>query len=133
MDWDQYFINLTDSISTRSKDPNTKVGSVLVDENNHIVGTGYNGFPPGFPDESEYWQRSTKYDYVIHAELNAIIHSSTTKNCTLYTNLSPCSNCAKHIAAAGIKRVCYKQYKKDEVTEFIFAACGIIMEPLKTS
>lgn len=120
--WNEYFMNIAESVSLRSKDPNTRVGSVLVDENKHIIGTGYNGFPPGYPESEELWQKPQKYTIVIHSEVNAIIHSvKSPKNCTIFTTLYPCKECCKVIAAAGIKNIIYKddRYKTLEAELFL--------------
>lgn len=107
----------------RSKDPNTQVGACIVDENNKIVGIGYNGFPKGCSDDELPWARKgetaneTKYPYVVHAEANAILNS--TKNLTgarIYVALFPCNECAKLIIQSGIKEVLYlsDKYKDTE-------------------
>lgn len=125
--WDEYFMKMVKTISIRSKDPNTKVGCVIVDNNNHIIATGYNGFPSGFGDTEEKWQKPTKYDFVVHAEANALLNSiKPVKGCNLYSTMYPCANCAKHIAAAGIKRVYFEDDKyKNKLTKEIFHECGI--------
>ncbi len=107
----------------RSKDPNTQVGACIVDENNKIVGIGYNGFPKGCSDDELPWERKaetaneTKYPYVVHAEANAILNS--TKNlfgARIYVALFPCNECAKLIIQSGIKEVLYlsDKYKDTE-------------------
>lgn len=111
--WDAFFMSIALVTSLKSKDLNTKVGAVLVDGDNHIVGTGYNGFPKGVDDEQLPAGRDgmwldTKYPYVVHAELNCILNSIVSvKGCTLYCTLFPCNECAKAIIQAGIKRVVY--------------------------
>ncbi|CAL8238491.1 unnamed protein product, partial [Lota lota] len=95
-------------VSQRSKDPNTKVGACIVSQDNKIVGTGYNGMPNGCGDDLLPWAREaedrldTKYPYVCHAELNAIMNknSADVKNCTMYVTLFPCNECAKLIIQA---------------------------------
>lgn len=99
----------------RSKDPNTKVGACIVNDKNKIVGIGYNGMPTGCPDNQLPWERKaessldTKYPYVCHAELNAILNSNQMNltGCTLYATLFPCNECAKAIIQSGIKKVIY--------------------------
>ena len=98
--------------SKRSKDPNTQVGACVVDENNIIVSTGYNGFPRGCSDDMFPWARegeNTKYPYVVHAELNAILNSGgrNLRNSRLYVSLFPCNECAKAIIQSGIKEIIY--------------------------
>jgi len=96
----------------RSKDPNTQVGACIVDENNIIISTGYNGFPIGCSDDEFSWERTgedTKYNYVVHAELNAILNSGgrSLKGATLYVALFPCNECTKAIIQSGIKEIVY--------------------------
>lgn len=98
----------------RSKDPNTQVGACIVNPEKKIVGTGYNGFPIGCSDDELPWLREgdfteTKYPYVCHAELNAILNSNQRelKKCSIYVGLFPCNECAKAIIQAGIREVIY--------------------------
>lgn len=119
--WDEYFMALAKISALRSKDPKTKVGACLVDEDKIVIGLGYNGMPAG-NDEQFPWDREnkdwdkTKYPYVIHAEVNAILNSSkSTKNAILYTSLLPCSNCVKTIVQAKIKEIVY--LKEDSTKE----------------
>jgi len=111
--WDEYFMGVALFSAQRSKDPNTQVGACIVDKKNHIVATGYNGFPIGCSDDNLPWQREgdkldTKYAYVVHAELNAILNSTKDlENCKIYVGLFPCNECAKAIIQSGIKEVIY--------------------------
>ena len=114
LSWDEYFMGITVFTSLRSKDPSSKVGAVIVNQKNHIVGTGYNGFIAGINESQYNWEREgswldTKYPYVVHAEANAILNSTTNnlENCKIYTTLFPCNECAKQIAQKGIKEVVY--------------------------
>ena len=97
----------------KSKDPSTQVGACIIDEDKKIIGIGYNGFPQGSSDDEMPWDREgdfleTKYPYVVHAELNAILNSiKSFKNCTIYVTHFPCNECAKAIVQAGIKKVVY--------------------------
>ena len=98
----------------RSKDPNTQVGACVANEQNKIVGVGYNGFPWGCSDDDLPWSRTgdfldTKYPYVCHAELNAVLNSISydLRNCRLYVALFPCNECTKVIIQAGIKEIVY--------------------------
>ena len=102
----------------RSKDPNTKVGACIVTPESKIVGIGYNGMPIGLDDSIMPWERSaesqldTKYPYVCHAELNAILNSiKDISGCTLYVTLYPCNECAKAIIQSGIKKLVYHTNK----------------------
>lgn len=111
--WDEYFMGIALLSAYRSKDPNTKVGACIVDEDNKVVGVGYNGFPIGCGDDMLPWNREgdyldTKYPYVCHAELNAILNSiRNLKGCRLYVALFPCNECAKAIIQSGIKEIIY--------------------------
>lgn len=127
-EWVDYFMNIARAVSARSKDPATKVGAILIDDNNHIIGTGYNGFPPGVQDTPERWERPAKYDLVVHAEANCLLHTTkSARNAKLYTTMYPCQDCAKLIAAAGIKEVFYSSDKyKNGTAELIFKEAGIL-------
>lgn len=112
--WDEYFMGVAILSSKRSKDPSTQVGACIVNKNKKIVGVGYNGFPIGCDDDSLPWDREgefleTKYPYVCHAELNAILNSISRdlSGCTIYVALFPCNECAKAIIQSGIKEVVY--------------------------
>ena len=115
--WDGYFMGIAMLSAMRSKDPNTQVGACIVNDNNVIVGIGYNGMPRGCDDDFMSWERegdylNTKYPFVCHAELNAILNSnSNLSGCTLYVTLFPCNECAKAIAQSGIKEVVYLSNK----------------------
>lgn len=109
--WDYNFLKLAEHIGNWSKDPKRKIGAVVVDDSRRILSTGYNGFPRGIIDtEERYLDRETKYKYVVHAEMNAIYNATyngvALENSTLYVyGLPICSECAKGIMQAGIKRV----------------------------
>ena len=110
--WDEYFMGVALLAAKRSKDPNTQVGACIVDKNNVILTTGYNGFPKGCSDDEFPWDRegeNTKYPYVVHAELNAILNASgkDLHGARIYVALFPCNECAKAIIQAGIKEVIY--------------------------
>ncbi len=96
-----------------SKDPSTKVGAVIVTEDTRQVSIGYNGFPKGILETPERWEKPLKYEFVIHAEMNAIMNCPfDTKSCTLYCTHQPCHRCLVHLVNAGIKRVVYnKEYR----------------------
>ncbi len=104
-------------IGDRSKDPNTQAGAVLVNDQNVVVGMGYNGWPRGIPNEALPWEREgkfgdTKYAYVVHAEENAIYNANAnTKNCTLYCTLFPCNECVKTIIQCGVSKIVYESDK----------------------
>lgn len=117
INWDTYFMGMAHLSSFRSKDPSTQVGAVIVDERKHVVGIGYNGFPCGCSDDEFPWSRDgmfndTKYPFVVHAELNAILNSTRDlKGCTIYVSLFPCNECAKAIIQSGICRIVYESDK----------------------
>jgi dCMP deaminase len=106
-DWNKRFLDLCDHVATWSKDPSTKLGSVIVDDKKRVVSVGYNGFPRGVEDlEERYNDRPTKYLFVAHAERNALDNASMmVHGCTLYVTLEPCVECAKSIIQRGIKKV----------------------------
>jgi len=114
LSWDEYFMSVALLSAQRSKDPNTQVGACVANEQNKIVGVGYNGFPWGCSDDELPWQRQgkfleTKYPYVCHAELNAVLNASSRdlRNCRIYVGLFPCNECTKVIIQAGIKEIIY--------------------------
>ena len=116
--WDEYFMSVALLASMRSKDPNTQVGACIVGDDKRIISTGYNGFPRGCSDDEFPWNREgedTKYPYVVHAELNAILNAGgrSLSGSTLYVALFPCNECAKAIIQAGIKTVVYLSDKYD--------------------
>ena len=116
--WDEYFMGVSLLAAQRSKDPNTQVGACIVDVDNRILSIGYNGFPAGCSDDAFPWAREgedTKYPYVVHAELNAILNTrgKTLAGSRIYVGLFPCNECAKAIIQAGIREVVYLSDKYD--------------------
>jgi dCMP deaminase len=106
--WDLWFLGLAEYVASASKDPSTKVGSVIVDSKRRIVSLGYNGLPTGIEDtEERLSNRELKYKLIVHAERNALLFSnSKVENCTIYTwPFMPCSSCASLIIQSGISRV----------------------------
>jgi len=139
IDWDSYFMGVAKLSAQRSKDPNTQVGACIVDNDKKIVGCGYNGAPNGFNDEVMPWNRdgdfiNTKYAYVCHAEVNAILNShADLRGTTIYVDLFPCNECAKIIIQSGIKKVIYFSDKYNGtdgniVAKKLFDECGIVYE-----
>ena len=132
-DWDKRFLHLADHVAQWSKDPRTKVGAVIVDDEKRVVSLGYNGFPRGVHDGADrYEDRAVKHLLVAHAERNALDNAPLmVRGCALYATLKPCSECAKSIIQKGIKRVV--TYKPDHegsgfnwaVTETMFLEAGI--------
>ena len=145
LSWDEYFMGVALLSAQRSKDPNTQVGACIVNPRNKIVGVGYNGFPTGCSDDEFPWNREgdfldTKYPYICHAELNAVINkiSADLYNCRLYVALFPCNECAKVIIQAGITEVIYLSDKYAETEEVkasrrMFQAAGVMCRRLEVS
>ncbi len=143
LSWDEYFMGIAVFTSLRSKDPSSKVGAVIVNAKNRIVGTGYNGFVAGIDEKQFSWEREgewlqTKYPYVVHAEANAILNSTTSNlaSCRIYATLFPCNECAKQIAQKEISEVIYlsdKHRDKDFhlASVKIFNAAGIKIRRLE--
>lgn len=116
--WDEYFMGVAKLSAKRSKDPNTQVGCCIVNQDKRIVAVGYNGMPMGCNDDDFPWNvregalNDTKYAYVVHAELNAILNATTPlKGCTLYVTLYPCNECTKAILQSGIKEIVFEDNK----------------------
>lgn len=124
LDWDQYFMGIARLSALRSKDPSTQVGACIVDDKKKIIGIGYNGLPTGINDDLFPWGKEgdfleTKYPYVCHAELNAILNSTQNlQGATIYVTLFPCNECTKAIIQSGIKNLYYisDKYKDLEMT-----------------
>ena len=141
--WDEYFMGVALLAAQRSKDPNTQVGACIVDDSKRILSTGYNGFPQGCSDDDFPWNRDekqgeTKYQFVVHAELNAILNASG-KNLygsTVYVALFPCNECAKAIIQSGIKEVVYLSDKYHDTPSTIASrrmldAAGVKLTQIK--
>jgi dCMP deaminase len=104
--WDSYFMSLAFLVSMRSPDAQTKHGCVIVDENNRIISTGYNGFLPYALDNRMPNIRPKKYNHIVHSEINAIISAKQDiSKCKMYVTGLPCNECLKSIAASGIKKI----------------------------
>ena len=137
--WDDYFMGVALLASQRSKDPSTRVGACIIDSSNRILSTGYNGFPQGCSDDEFPWNRDeslgeTKYQFVVHAELNAILNArgKSLEGSKLYVALFPCNECAKAIIQAGIKEVIYLSDKYHDTPSVIASrrmlnSAGIIL------
>ena len=141
--WDCYFMTMAYLVATKSKDPSTKVGAVIVRPDKEIRSTGYNGLPRNFKDTAERYTRPLKYKLVNHAEENAILHCSrigvASKGCTIYVPWIPCSLCAKSIIQAGIVEVVYHREwpgnsckntiwaESIAISNEMFAETGVIM------
>lgn len=144
MNWQQYLLNVAYAVALKSKDPSTKVGAVIADLDTHrILATGFNGFPSGVGETADRWERPLKYKFVVHAEANAILTAarfgSSVAGADLYVTLPPCADCAKLIAAAGLRRVYYAgsltpdgSWRDDApIAETIFKEAGIRLINLK--
>ncbi|HIW86274.1 MAG TPA: dCMP deaminase family protein [Candidatus Eubacterium faecipullorum] len=144
--WDEYFMGVALLSAMRSKDPNTQVGACIVNDDNRIVSVGYNGFPRGCSDEDFPWERSadnqndTKYPFVCHAELNAILNSNGigVKGSRIYVALFPCNECAKAIIQAGIKEIVYisDKYRDTDAnlaSKRMLAAAGVKLTEFKST
>jgi dCMP deaminase len=135
--WDEYFMGVALLSARRSKDPNTQVGACIVNEKNKIVGAGYNGLPIGCSDDDFPWQKEgdfldTKYPYICHAELNAILNNigMDLKGCKIYTALFPCNECAKAIIQSGINEVIFLSDKYEgtdvcKASRFMLSKAGV--------
>lgn len=136
--WDEYFMGVALLASQRSKDPSTQVGACIVNDDNRIMSVGYNGFPRGCSDDEFPWEREgdkstlTKYPYVCHAELNAILNAGgqNLAGAKIYVALFPCNECAKAIIQSGIKEVIYisDKYAETDATKAskkMFSAAGV--------
>ncbi|WP_434310639.1 deoxycytidylate deaminase [Hominifimenecus sp. rT4P-3] len=135
--WDEYFMGVAKLSARRSKDPNTQVGACIVSADHKILSMGYNGFPSGCSDDEFPWARDgegidTKYLYVTHSELNAILNyrGGSLEGSTLYVSLFPCNECAKAIIQAGIRTVVYEEDKYSEsdavrASKRMFDAAGV--------
>lgn len=143
LSWEEYFMGNALLIAKRSKDPNTQVGACIVNEENRVAGVGYNGMPNG-NDIDFSWEREadwldSKYPYVVHAELNAILNTEESlKGCSIYVSLFPCPECAKAIVQAGIKKVFYLSDKYDgtdgnTAAKKILDVCGVSYQQVKFS
>ena len=144
LSWDEYFMGLAHLSALRSKDPNTQVGAAIVDENHRVVSVGYNGMPKGCSDDDFPWARvgsvlSTKYAFVVHAELNAILNSKWPVNgCTIYVSLFPCNECAKAIMQSGIKKIVnesdkYSDTEATQASKKMLMAAGVELQQMDTA
>ena len=126
LSWDEYFMGVAMLSGMRSKDPHSQVGACIVSEDNKILSMGYNGFPKGCSDDEFPWGREgdpldTKYLYVTHSELNAILNyrGGSLEGAKLYVSLFPCNECAKAIIQTGIREVVYDSDKYEHTQSVI--------------
>lgn len=150
LSWDEYFVGIAKLTAMRSKDPNTQVGACIVSPDNRVLSVGYNGAPNGYDDETFPWgvrtgeKYGTKYPYVCHSELNAILNfrgnMRELQDARIYVHYFPCTECAKAIIQSGIKEVIYsRNYDYDghdiamEASIRMFQQCGVLYRPFHTS
>ncbi len=131
INWDEYFMGIAMLAAMRSKDPSTQVGACIVSQDNIIISTGYNGMPKGCSDDEFPWIREgddSKYAYVVHAELNAILNANgrDLRGSRVYVALFPCNECAKAIIQSGVKEVVYLSDKYSD-TMFTLASKRMLM------
>ena len=140
--WDEYFMGVAKLAAHRSKDPSTQVGACIVSQDNIIISTGYNGMPKGCSDDEFPWEREgaqTKYPYVVHAELNAILNANgrDLRGSRVYVALFPCNECAKAIIQSGVKEVLYLSDKYADsmstlASKRMLTSAGVKYRQLKT-
>ena len=145
LSWDDYFMSVALLSGKRSKDPNTQVGACIVNKNNIIESIGYNGLPKGCSDDEFPWGKegetlNTKYPFVVHAELNAILNAKgkDLSGCRIYVALFPCNECAKAIIQSGISEVVYlsdKYANTDSVkaSKLMFKCAGVKLKQLEAT
>lgn len=145
LNWDEYFMGIAMLSAERSKDPGTQVGACIVNAHNKILSVGYNGMPSGCSDDELPWENTgspleTKYLYVCHAELNAILNNDggSLRGAKLYATLFPCNECAKAIIQAGITEVIYLSDKYADTDAVIaskrmFDAAKVTYRPYRSS
>ena len=145
LSWDEYFMSIAKLSSLRSKDPSTQVGACIVSKDHRILSIGYNGAPNGFEDRDFPWARegdnlNTKYFYVCHAEMNAILNYRGDRQnligATIYVDLFPCNECSKLIIQSGIKHIVYlcDKYKDTDAviaSKRLFDTCGVTYTQFK--
>jgi dCMP deaminase len=138
-DWTNHFAELAILCSTRSKDPERRVGAVIVDNNRCVVGMGYNGFPRGVVDDPErYANRQVKLSMVVHAEANAILNARVSVcGCALLCTSSPCSECVKLIIQSGIDVIIAPKLQPDSkwvddnmIAQQMLAEAGVLVEEI---
>lgn len=144
INWDEYFMGVALMAAHRSKDPNTQLGACIVSPDNMIISVGYNGMPRGCSDDEFPWAREganleTKYPYVCHAELNAILNNNgqSLRGCKIYVPLFPCNECCKAIIQSGIREVFYLSDKYAETdavkaSKRMMEAAGVHYHVLQT-
>lgn len=129
--WDEYFMALAEQISRRSPDPSTKHGCVLVDSDNRVISTGYNGPVAGLPNDLVPLQRPAKYDWFIHAEDNAVAFARCDlRGATAYVTGAPCAGCFRRFLQVGVRRIVHGDRESACITEAERAACQAMAREL---
>ena len=142
LEWPDYFMGTAVMVSMRSPDPNTKVGAIVVNADNKILATGYNGLPKNISVDDISWAREgeeleKKYAYVLHAEINSLLNAQESlEGCTMFVTLYPCNECAKIIIQKGIKKVYYlsNPYENTwpiKASQKMFKLAGVKIEQFK--
>ncbi|XP_076467051.1 deoxycytidylate deaminase-like isoform X3 [Babylonia areolata] len=138
LSWKEYFMSVAFLSAKRSKDPLTRVGACIVNEDLRIVGIGYNGMANGIKDDEMDWSKEGKRLYVCHAEMNAIVNKiqADVRGCTMYVSMFPCNECAKLLIQSGIKKVVFYSDKKHDkdytaAARKLLKKAGVETEPYK--
>lgn len=136
--WNEYFMTMAKVVAMRSQDPVTQVGCVIIDQNNHIVATGYNGMPRHL---NFTWNKNDGLDnknlFVVHSEVNAVLHAvKSVEGCIAYVTLFPCNECAKVLIQAGIKKIVYLDDKyhdklSTQAARTLFERAGVLIQPYR--
>ncbi|MHC4414044.1 MAG: deoxycytidylate deaminase [Planctomycetota bacterium] len=129
--WDEYFMALADQVSRRSPDPSTQHGCVLVDSDNRVISTGYNGPVTGLPNDLVPLERPAKYDWLIHAEDNAVAFARCDlRGATAYVTGAPCAACFRRLLQVGVRRIIYGGRSSACITDSERDACRVMAEQL---
>jgi dCMP deaminase len=129
--WDEYFLTLAEQVSRRSPDPNTKHGCILVDRDNRVISTGYNGPVGGLPNEVVPLTRPEKYDWFIHAEDNAVAFARCDlRGATAYVTGPPCSACFRRLLQVGIRRLVIGERQSACISDSERKACDLMAKLL---
>src|SRR6056297_2831562 len=133
-DWDAYFLAIAEAVSRRSPDPSTKHGCVLVDADRRVVATGYNGPVAGLPNAMVPLERPAKYDWLIHAEDNAVAFARCDlRGSTAYVTGPPCSACFRRLLQVGVRRIVHAGRMSACISEPEARACAAMADALGVS
>lgn len=129
--WDEYFLKMAEQVSTRSPDPNTKHGCVLVSPDRRVISTGYNGPVAGLPNEMVPLERPAKYNWFIHAEDNAVSFARCDlRGCTAYVTGVPCAACFRRLLQVGVRRIVFGSRESKCISEEELRACDAMAQAL---